>query len=58
MEEEIKFLKASIDFATLLAATRQAVELYFEGDGIPVKYDVSESTLNKSMSTNMRTPIK
>jgi hypothetical protein len=49
MEEELKFLKAAVDFDILLAATREAVELYFEGDGIPVKYDVPEST--KGMST-------
>lgn len=42
MGEEIKFLKASIDFDILLAATKEAVELYFEGDGIPAaRIDVS-----------------
>lgn len=51
MVDEIKFLKASIDFDVLLAATREAVELYFEGDGIPVKNEVVESTTPASMST-------
>ena len=54
MVEEVKFLKATIDFDVLLATTREAVELYFEGDGIPVKYDVSSESSSKSMSQHSR----
>lgn len=39
MGDEIKFLKSTIEFDILLSTTREAVELFFEGNGIPAKYD-------------------
>ena len=48
MVDEVKFLKTSIDFDVLLATTRNAVELYFEGPGIPV--NLQEEDDIKSMS--------
>jgi hypothetical protein len=54
--EEVKFLKASVDFDILLSTTRDAVELYFEGAGIPAKQE--EEDTKQSMSTNPRLIIK
>jgi hypothetical protein len=48
MVDEVKFLKATIDFELLLATTRDAVELYFEGPGIPANY--VEEQNKRSMS--------
>lgn len=45
--EEVKFLKANIEFDILLSTTREAVELFFEGNGIPAKYD--EEVSKRSM---------
>ncbi len=48
--EEVKFLKAQIDFETLLETTREAVELYFEKGGIPEEVIVENEEESKKKS--------